>query len=61
MRKYVYIIILVVMLVVDLLLFFMGSSIDNGFGEYSVILSAIFAEIAIYSTLIIFEIKKGEK
>lgn len=61
MKKYIYIIILIVMLFVDLLLFFIGNSISNGFGEYAVILAAIFAEIAIYSTLIIFEIKKGEK
>lgn len=60
MKKYIYIIILIIMLFIDLLLFFVGDTIGGGFGDYAVILAAIFAEIAIYSTLIIFEVKKNE-
>ena len=60
MKKYIYIIVLIIMLFIDLLLFFVGDTIGGGFGDYAVILAAIFAEIAIYSTLIIFEVKKNE-
>lgn len=61
MKKTHYIIILFGMLFIDLLLFFIGDTIGGGFGQYAIILAAIFAEIAIYSTLILFEIKKERK
>lgn len=61
MKRYYYVIVLIIMLFIDLLLFFIGDTVGGGFGQYAVILAAIFAEIAIYATLILYEIKKGGK
>ena len=61
MKKSTYILILIVMIFLDFVLFFVDGIGDANFGEYTLFLSAIFAEISIYSTLIIFEIKNGGK
>jgi hypothetical protein len=63
MKKSTYIFILIGIIFFDIVLFdvcgYLGTII--GTGEYTLFLSAIFAEISIYSTLIIFEIKNGGK
>lgn len=57
MKKFHYIILLIVMLIIDFILWYVSSTVIRP--DYTILLAAIFAEVAIYSTLIIFEIKNN--